>query len=121
MHPESIGFTPQHAVNETYCPGCGNPESSAEHGIGCPQEAVERIRKWCEVVRSQIGTHAPDVLPLVTAVLAVLENHTPEVIYTKGTPGHCETCTICGWDGPGSASWPCPDVLAIIAAIPEEK
>jgi len=38
MHPESLGFQMNHTFTETYCPGCGNPESSGEHGAGCPHE-----------------------------------------------------------------------------------
>ena len=35
MHPESIGFSPHHCIKETYCDGCGCPESSGEHGMDC--------------------------------------------------------------------------------------
>lgn len=30
-----IGQSPQHASVETYCPACGVPESSGQHGMDC--------------------------------------------------------------------------------------
>jgi len=37
LHPESLGFQIHHTFVETYCDGCGNPESSYEHGDDCPR------------------------------------------------------------------------------------
>jgi hypothetical protein len=31
------GQSPQHAFTETYCPACGVPESSQQHGADCPR------------------------------------------------------------------------------------
>lgn len=36
MKHESLGLQINHTHVETYCTGCGNPESSNEHGLGCP-------------------------------------------------------------------------------------
>ncbi|ROR91795.1 hypothetical protein EDD33_2670 [Nocardioides aurantiacus] len=37
MNAESLGFQMHHNWVETYCGGCGNPESSGEHGTDCPR------------------------------------------------------------------------------------
>jgi hypothetical protein len=112
MHAESIGFSPQHAVPETYCPGCGNPDSAQEHGIGCAADRVAGVRRHLDAVRRQLGAHTPDILPLVLAVETVLDRHTPMPVWRNSGPTVCMACV--------TREWPCEHVTALLDALDTE-